>query len=148
MTTVGISRVDLRRELVALPHSPSVKETLVRVFLDGRRLEDWVEFLTGHSAGTWYGLHDGDGLPDLLRGEQPEYDGRTEVSVCSCTCSGCNPLLARIELTEHRVQWTGLAVGNGAVNPPEDLCLEFTIDRDAYLRALTALENWQVPIDG
>ncbi|MEL4357933.1 MULTISPECIES: hypothetical protein [unclassified Luteococcus] len=148
MTTIGISRFELRRELVAIPHSPSVKETLVRIMLDGRRLEDWVEFLTRRPAGSWYGLPDGDHIPGLLRGEHPDFDGRTEVSVCACGTPGCSPLLARIELAEDHVRWASLASGNGSVAPPEELDLHITINRDAYLRAVTALQDWEVPIDG
>lgn len=148
MTTIWITRWELRRELVAIPHSPSVKETLVRIIMDGRRLEEWVEFLTGRPADTWYGLPDGDHVPGLLRGEHPDYDGRTEVSVCSCSCPGCSPLLARIELDAHEVRWASLASGNGSVVPPEELDLHFIINRDAYLQALADLEDWAIPIDG
>lgn len=142
---VTIRELELRVREVSLPWDEGRALPTVDLILDGRDLQDWQRPLApaAHREHEYVGHPVGADLRALLigtwSGDGEDFDGRTALLGCTCRVIGCSPLLARVEVGDDTVTWSGFANYRGPGFAYDPVELEF--DRTAYEKAIQAFES-------
>lgn len=144
---ITIRQLELRVRQGTLPWDPggATAYPTVDLLLDGRDLQDWLRPLApaGHREHAYLGHPVGADLRGLLTGtwsgeDGEDFEGRAALLGCTCTVVGCSPLVARVEVDDETVTWSGFANYRGPGFAYAPLELEFR--RDAYERAIEEYE--------